>query len=304
MNITMTNYIITFSQSQDSDVSQDALKEILGRLETVRREGGGYRHRDGAFLTPKADSVSFALSAEDQALFAFLSDVYAALHPQEWGMSFALAEGDGLPEVTLFGGLSIEGDGILAGQTKYIAADEVLISTDVFVVTWPRLFVRSEEEPVGADGEVTYDVVPVTAVAPLLFTLPPFTGAADQEELIVILPDAELSIEAVMGGIVGTDVAEQIDDGHFMLVDPEGETKAEALTFNSDRGPVIELRIHVPDPSNTEVLSLLAERTATVTRAAAFIVVEEDFETFTFDVRPVRLDGTLGPAERITFNLN
>ncbi len=302
----MTNYLITFSFSQDSHVSQDALKDILDRLETVRREGGGYKHRDGASFTPKADGVSFDLAADDPPLFSALSDIYAALHPQKWGMSFALAEGDGLPEVTLFGGLSIEGDDILAGQTKYVAADEVLISVDIFLVTWPRLFVRSDENPIGAEGEVTYETVPVPAVAPLLFALPLFTGTTDQdlEELIVILPDADLSVEAVLGGIVGTDVAEQIDDGHFMLVDPEGDTKAEALAFDSNRGPVIELRVHVPDPSSPAILSLLAERTAAVTRTAALLVVEEDFETFTFDVRPIQRDGVLGPAERITYDLD
>ncbi|WP_342075429.1 hypothetical protein [Yoonia sp. SS1-5] len=302
----MTRYLITFSVGQDSDVSQDALHDILGRLETVRRDGGGYHHRDGASFVPKADGVSFDLAAEDRPLFAALSDIYAALHPQKWGMSFALLERDDLQEVTLFGGLSIEGDGIFAGQTKYVATDEVLISVDVFVVTWPRLFVRSDDEPVGADGDITYDTVSVPSVAPLLFSLPLLAVAAnqDQEELIVILPDANLSIEAAMGGIIGTDAAEQIDDGHLMLVDPDGETKAEALTFNSNRGPVIELRIQVPDRSSPAFLSLLAKRIATVTRAAALLVVEEDFETFTFDVRPVQHDGALGPAERIIFDLD
>ncbi|MBO6767299.1 MAG: hypothetical protein JJ901_03215 [Erythrobacter sp.] len=302
----MKSYLITFALGRDRDVSQDAMKNILASLETMHREGEGYQHVEGAFIAPSADGVSFALSANERALFALMSDVYAALRRQEWGMSFSLANEDGLPQVTLYGGPAIVHDQSPAGFAQYVAAEEVFVSMDVFIKKWTCLFGGFDEEPAGSEGDAAYETVSVPATVPSLFALPLLAGAEHQafEELILILPDPDLSIEAVMGGIVGTASAEQIDEAHLMLIDCKGETRAEALAMNSDRGPVIELRIYVPDPSNSALLGLLAERAAPLTRSAALLVVAEDFETFNFEVRPLKLDGTLGRGERIVFNLD
>jgi len=177
---------------------------------------------------------------------------------------------------------------------------------DVFVVTWPQLFVEPDDANVGADGEVTYDTVSVNPTVPFLFALPLLAGAGDRdlEELIVILPDPNLTSQTVMAGIVGTDTAEQIDDDHFMLTDAEGETQAEALNFSSNRGAVVELRIHVPDSAGIDIRRALAERVAAISSAKPLLVMEEDFATSTFDVRSIEIDGTLGPAERIIYSLD
>lgn len=302
----MAKYLITFAPNQDSPVSQSALKDVLGGMNSVTYIKNEFHHLDGATVVPRSDNISFDLIAEGEQLFAFLSGIHSALFGQEWGMSFAHEEGSGLPAVTLFSGPSFEADDALSALTKYVLADEVLISVDIFLVTWPQLFIQTDQGNFSSDGEVVYDVVSISSAVPYLLDTEHFAGMEHQEneELVLIFDDPNLTTEVVMGGIIGTDQADKIDGTHLMLTNADEETVAEALDFMSDRGHVVELRLNVPEASNTKLLRVLANRASAVTDTAPLLVVEEEFATFTFYVKPIAMDGSLGPAEQVVYSLD
>ncbi|KAG1713892.1 hypothetical protein GQR58_002372 [Nymphon striatum] len=163
-------------------------------------------------------------------------------------------------------------------------------------LTFPVLFRDIED---GSDPDADY---PTIVLAPTVgFILLGFAAVTPDNETqaMFIFTSPSGNAAQLLQDIAGTDEVEEYDEDHFNYTDPSTGLSAEALDFESDHGPVIEIRFTVSQSDADRLPSVIAERLQGRPEVA-HLIVDEDWAEFEFqrmlvqfaasgkEIRPVR----------------
>jgi len=293
----MQDYIVTFTED-GSKVTQRSFAELLApRVAGLTRSGTGWQFAGTLFLVAQGDDA-FRLNAQLRDLFDFLSSVFAVPMDQRTAVTFSQPESSEAV-VVIHNSASQMQDQFELANMRFVDAGDLLISFDVFQVTFPTLFRDIDD---GGDPDAAYPTVTLAPAAGFLLEgLAPVTPDTETQVILILTNPAD-GASGILQDVVGAATAEAYDDDHFIFVDPDSGLTAEALDFVSDQGPVIELRLTVAQNDVDLLPALLAARLAGRAETA-HLVIDEDFESFSFQVRPIGLKGVLGAAFTLTYEL-
>ncbi|WP_342075629.1 hypothetical protein [Yoonia sp. SS1-5] len=253
----------------------------------------------GAQLRFKSATMdSFDLSAENDDLFNFLSSIFGAAAGRKTAVTFVQPD---ISEtvVVLHNDPSVGGQNVEMANMRFAETTDILISFDVFQVTFPALFKDIDD---GSEPDGDYPVVALQPVAGFILAGFATVTPDNETQAMYIFTNTSGGAAELLQDIACVEQVEEYDEDHYNFSDPDTGLSAEALDFDSDRGRVIEMRFTLSLADAEKLPALLAARLADRPETAHFIV-DEDWETFTFQVRPVLEGGALGPAISITYAL-
>ena len=201
--------------------------------------------------------------------------------------------------VVLHNDPSLIGQSLEVANMRFAETDPILISPDVFQVTFPALFRDIDD---GTDPDAAYPTIMLTPT--VRFILAGFAAVTPDKEtqVMFIFTSPSGNAAQLLQDIAGTDEVEEYDEDHFNYSDPDTGLSAEALNFMSDHGPVIEIRFTVSETDADRLPPVIAERLQGRPEVA-HLIVDEDWAEFEFQIKPVLTDGILGPAKVIKYNL-
>lgn len=293
----MNTYQITLTDNEQ-DVTVDNFDDLLSvRMVGLTKAGRTWEFGGGLQLKSETRE-SFTLSADLPDLFSFLSAFFAVPTAHKAAITFTQPE-TSETVVVLHNDPSLVGQTLEVANMRFTETNDILISFDVFQVTFPVLFRDIED---GSDPDANY---PTIVLAPTVgFILLGFAAVTPDNETqaMFIFTSPSGNAAQLLQDIAGTDEVEEYDEDHFNYTDPSTGLSAEALDFESDHGPVIEIRFTVSQSDANRLPSVIAERLQGRPEVA-HLIVDEDWAEFEFQVKPVRLDGTLGPAKVIKYHL-
>ena len=293
----MNAYQVTITEN-DQDVNVGNFDDLLSvRMTALSKVGRTWKFIGGLQLKPET-SESFTLSADLADLFSFLSAFFAVPRTHKSAITFAQPE-TSETVVVLHNDPSLIRQSLEVAHMCFAQTNDILISLDVFQVTFPALFRDIDD---GTDPNAAY---PATILAPTVgFILAGFAAVTPDNETraMFILTSPSGNVAQLLQGIVGADEVEEYDEDYFNYSDPNTGLSVEALDFESDHGPVIEIRFTVSETDADRLSLVIAERLQGRPEVA-HLIVDEDWAEFEFQVKPVLTGGTLGPAKVIKYNL-
>lgn len=295
-----TNYIVTFSNGDNALHANDLQNTVLSRVPKSAKTGNGWTLGADLALLPLANQTSYKLTATLEALYRFLTQVFAQPAGNRFGVSFVQSD-ESDTVVVIHNDPDASGAQVEAAGVRYVPSDDVLISYDVFAVTFPNLFAPLDDVEDDTEAYETVTLAPTTE-----FVLAGFSAFApdSEEQVTVMILNPPVGAKALMETFLGVPEATLYDDDHFLYEEPDSPIAIEALDFGSDRGPVVEVRFTVAETDAPKIQQIIAQSLNSEASTKGFLIVEEDFETFTFMVREIANDGTLLPATSITYNLD
>ena len=293
----MNSYIVTMTQDE-TNVTKDNFDHLVAsQLAGLKKVGSAWEF--GAQLRIKSATMdSFDLSAENDDLFDFLSAVFAAAAGRKTAVTFVQPD---ISEtvVVLHNDPSLGRQNVEMANMRFAEAIDILISFDIFQVTFPALFKDIDD---GSDPDADYPIVALQPVAGFILAGFAAVTPGNETQAMYIFTNPAGGAAELLQDIAGVEQVEEYDEDHYNFSDPDTGLSAEALDFDSDRGPVIEMRFTLSLADAEKLPALLAAR-LTDRPETAHLIVDEDWESFTFQVRPVLDGGALGPAIPITYAL-
>ena len=183
-----------------------------------------------------------------------------------------------------------EGQQLGAGEAMMVLHQtELLAAEATFVAAWPNITAEDDSED---DDEAEGETVETGLGRDALITAG-LLGDADTPRDVVSWLVFGASVDTVMRDLVGAPQYVAYDEGYLSFEEEDLEVSIEAVSFETDAGPAVELRIPLPMRQITETNIRLGARNAQRLRAKLVYVVEVDPGSEEFLVQNVLPDGHL-----------
>jgi hypothetical protein len=275
----------------------DVLSDLAGASgDAIRAEGEGvWRIGPGAILRADATEPQAAIlrPGDDAALFTLLSLYFARCAGPDAGM-LVVPLGTSAPLL-----VAITNDPgtepVRTAAVVNVAASELLISRQVFATAWAGI--------VGAGNDIacpdeTEEEAVVTGFREVGMLLLPFLADDPEMSRTTSFLVYGVSPAGLMRDILRVASYTQRDPGFLIHHLPGSWGVIEAVSFGTNEGPTIELRVPLPDRTAHDASAALAAagRLQAVTVLFVTGIIDEEEA---FIVRDILPDGGLGTPRRI-----
>ncbi len=174
---------------------------------------------------------------------------------------------------------------------------DVLATEAVFVSVWPMLindagddFEEFAEDDIGT--HVVLDQNRTTIIAPLL-------GTIDDEYRTVSFVAIGTTAPNIMDRLLMVPEYVAEDPEYLVSELPRVDANLLAVSFFTDRGKVVEIRMPLQEKRVADAQALLAKQNSTTLNAELYYVVDIDDEQEIFHIQRLRPDGALAAPETL-----
>lgn len=265
------------------------------RQELVFQEGGLLIDGEMQVRPSSANQLSFTTSGGDaRHLYILLKSYFDWYNVSDAGATIVFEGPEGIKTVAI---TNDPNDELVANNTvSVLAASEILATEAVFVSAWPYITGSATEDLFEEFPPDQTAIVIDTNRKPIISSL---LGDNDDDyetiSFIIIGATALAVVDQLM--IVPEYIA---DDPEYISYDIASiDHSIVAVGFNTDRGPVVELRVPIQQKQVSKLQALIGKRNTETLAAELYFVTDINETEDEFTIQPVSSDGFLGAPEKL-----
>ncbi|MCF6446080.1 hypothetical protein [Nereida sp. MMG025] len=277
----MTTYVITFIPNRSQNFAP-FLTQMAQNESRITVSGGMLTIDLGPDVSarfevlPRSDWVIQSRGAvEDAALFVLLRAYFATSTSEEPGILVA-AETDGQARLIAIA----DDDGEEQSPdplTVTVSPNEILANSTVFESAWP-IFIIGEPEDEDSPAEQG-DIISLPNSGGLAIASLFAVTEIEREPMSFLVFNA--TPDEVVTEMLMPDAYEKVDDGFAVIELEEIDEQIEVASFNTDKGPVSELRVPLGIDQIDSLLSQLSPRVPLDASFGHVLDVDDASESFT-----------------------
>ena len=177
-----------------------------------------------------------------------------------------------------------------------VAAQELLATEAVFVSAWPYLINFDDKDGDYEEEEAPFIVLDKTRQS----LISPLLGDIDDNYVETNFFVFGKKPVEIMDKLLTVPEYQELDPEYLDSDLPDIDESIIVVSFDTDRGPVVEIRFPLQQKKISMAQKLLAQRNIETLNAEIYFVVDRDESQEKFTIQPLHSDGSLGPPEMLT----